>query len=240
MDKKICIFNWSGGKDSTLALHYALQDPTLEFRYLVTTVTEQYNRVSMHGVREALLIKQAESIGIPLYQIRLGEMPDMETYDNTMRTHLNKFKVEGVTHSIFGDIFLEDLRRYRENKLAEIGLEAIFPLWQKNTRQLINEFIALDYKTIIVCTQENLKAVCGKVITEKLIDQLPPEIDPCGENGEFHTFAFEGPVFKQKIAFSVGEQVFRTYNKPAKTNSENGSPCAVNALSGFWYTDLIE
>lgn len=240
MDKKICIFNWSGGKDSTLALHYALQDPTLEIRYLVTTVTEQYNRVSMHGVREALLIKQAESIGIPLYQIRLGEMPDMETYDNTMREHLNKFKAEGVTHSIFGDIFLEDLRKYRENKLAEIGLKAIFPLWQKDTRQMISEFIGLNYKTIIVCTQENLQDICGKVITEELVDQLPPEIDPCGENGEFHTFAFEGPIFRQKIAFSVGEQVFRTYNAPSKTAAENDAPCSTNALSGFWYTDLIE
>ncbi|RQO68547.1 ATP-binding protein [Pedobacter sp. KBW01] len=240
MDKKICIFNWSGGKDSTLALHYALQDPTIEIRYMVTTVTEQYNRVSMHGVREALLIRQAESIGIPLYQIRLGEMPDMETYDNTMRTHLSKFKAEGITHSIFGDIFLEDLRLYRENKLAEIGLKAIFPLWQKDTRRLISEFIGLDYKTIIVCTQQNLKDICGKVISEDLINSLPLEIDPCGENGEFHTFAFEGPVFKQKIAFSVGEQVFRTYNAPAKTASESDSPCSTTELSGFWYTDLVE
>ncbi|SDF71385.1 MJ0570-related uncharacterized domain-containing protein [Pedobacter terrae] len=240
MDKRNCIFNWSGGKDSTLALHYALLDPTIEIRYLVTTVTEQYNRVSMHGVREALLIKQAESIGIPLYQIRLGEMPDMETYDNTMRTHLNKFKAEGITHSIFGDIFLEDLRKYRESKLDEIGLKAIFPLWLKDTRDLISEFINLHYKTIIVCTQENLKDICGKVISEDLINQLPPEIDPCGENGEFHTFAFEGPVFKEKIAFSVGEQVFRTYHSPLKTTSINDDPCAKPVLTGFWYTDLIE
>lgn len=240
MDKKNCIFNWSGGKDSTLALHYALQDPTLEIRYLVTTVTEQYNRVSMHGVRETLLITQAESIGIPLYQIRLGEMPDMETYDNTMRTHLNKFKAEGITHAIFGDIFLEDLRNYRESKLAEIGLEAIFPLWHQDTSELIREFIHLHYKTIIVCTQENLKDICGKIISEDLIDQLPSEIDPCGENGEFHTFTFEGPIFKEKIAFSVGEQVFRTYHTPAKTTSVSNDPCAKPLLSGFWYTDLIE
>ncbi len=240
MDKKNCIFNWSGGKDSTLALHYALQDPTIEIRYLVTTVTEQYNRVSMHGVREALLIKQAESIGIPLYQIRLGEMPDMETYDNTMRKHLNKFKTEGITHSIFGDIFLEDLRKYRESKLAEIGLKAIFPLWHKDTRGLISKFINLHYKTIIVCAQENLKDICGKIISEDLISQLPLEIDPCGENGEFHTFAFEGPIFKEKIAFSVGEQVFRTYHSPAKATSDNDDPGAKPVLSGFWYTDLIE
>jgi uncharacterized protein (TIGR00290 family) len=239
-DKKICIFNWSGGKDSTLALHYALQDPTIEIRYLITTVTEKYNRVSMHGVREALLIKQAESIGIPLYQIRLGEMPDMETYDSTMEKHLSKFKEEGITHSIFGDIFLEDLRLYRENKLAEIGLQAIFPLWQKNTRKLIEEFLNLSYKTVIVCTQNNLENICGKVISLDLIDQLPADIDPCGENGEFHTFAFEGPIFRNKIAFTIGDKVFRTYNAPAKTTADKDSLCSTTALSGFWYIDLLE
>jgi len=238
-DKKICIFNWSGGKDSTLALHYALQDPNIEIRYLITTVTEKYNRVSMHGVREALLIKQAESIGIPLYQIRLGEMPDMESYDSTMKMHLSKFKEEGITHSIFGDIFLEDLRQYRENKLAEIGLQAIFPLWQKDTRNLIKEFLNLRYKTIIVCAQQNLQNICGKVISMDLISKLPADIDPCGENGEFHTFAFEGPIFKNKIPFTIGEQVFRTYNAPAKTTPDDDSPCSSTALSGFWYIDLL-
>ena len=239
-DKKLCIFNWSGGKDSTLALHYALQDPTIEIRYLITTVTEKYKRVSMHGVREALLIKQAESIGIPLYQIRLGEMPDMETYDSTMNHHLSKFKEEGITHSIFGDIFLEDLRTYRENKLAEIGLKAIFPLWKKDTQYLIEEFLDLNYKTIIVCTQQNLEIFCGKVISLDLIRQLPADIDPCGENGEFHTFAFEGPIFRNKITFTTGEKVFRTYNAPSKTTANEDSPCSTTALSGFWYIDLLE
>ncbi|WP_029274348.1 diphthine--ammonia ligase [Pedobacter borealis] len=239
-DKKLCIFNWSGGKDSTLALHHALQDPTIEIRYLITTVTEKYNRVSMHGVREALLIKQAESIGIPLYQIHLGEMPDMETYDGTMKHHLSKFKEEGITHSIFGDIFLVDLRTYRENKLAEIGLKAIFPLWKKDTKHLIEEFLNLNYKTIIVCTQQNLENFCGKVISLDLIKQLPADIDPCGENGEFHTFAFEGPIFKNKITFTIGEKVFRTYNAPSKTTANEDSPCSTTALSGFWYIDLLE
>ncbi|RZL42997.1 MAG: ATP-binding protein, partial [Pedobacter sp.] len=163
--KKQCIFNWSGGKDSTLALHYALQDDSLEIKYLVTTVTEKYDRVSMHGVRASLLIKQAKSIGIPLYQIRLPEMPDMETYDEVMKTHMNKFKSEGITHSIFGDIFLEDLRKYREQKLSEVGMEAIFPLWNRNTTDIINDFLEFGYKTIIVCAQQNLKAFCGKIIT---------------------------------------------------------------------------
>lgn len=232
--KKLCIFNWSGGKDSTLALHYALQDETIEIKYLITTVTDKYNRVSMHGVRESLLIKQAESIGIPLYQIRLPEMPDMETYDNTMRSCLKKIKDEGITHSIFGDIFLEDLRQYREDKLEEIGLKAIFPLWNMDTNLLINEFLKLNYKTIVVCAQQNLKYICGKVIDKDLINDLPKNIDPCGENGEFHTFAFEGPIFKKIINFELGELVYRTYNNP---NSDNERDSESNNL-GFWYIDL--
>ncbi|MFD2287500.1 ATP-binding protein [Pedobacter petrophilus] len=239
MDKKICIFNWSGGKDSTLALHYALQNPSIEIRYLVTTVTEKYNRVSMHGVREALLIAQAESIGIPLYQIRLGEMPDMDTYDQSMAFHLNIFKNEGITHSIFGDIFLEDLRNYRENKLKEIGLSAIFPLWKKNTRYLIDEFLNLTYKTIIVCTQSDLENICGEVITSTLIDSLPLNIDPCGENGEFHTFAYEGPIFRNKISFTLGEKVFRTYPAPLQKDDSSDVCQATPSLSGFWYIDLV-
>ena len=234
-DKKLCIFNWSGGKDSTLALHYALQDETIEIKYLITTVTEKYNRVSMHGVRESLLIKQAKSIGIPLFEIRLPEIPDMETYDNTMRTYLTKFKDEGITHSIFGDIFLEDLRQYREDKLAEIGLKSIFPLWKKDTSLLIDEFLKLNYKTVIVCAQQNLKYICGKVIDHELIKTLPENIDPCGENGEFHTFAFEGPIFKKIINFELGELVYRTYNNPS-TNTENDS---TSTDVGFWYIDLL-
>ncbi|RZK21518.1 MAG: diphthine--ammonia ligase [Pedobacter sp.] len=238
-DKKLCIFNWSGGKDSTLALHYALQDQTIEIKYLVTTLNEEYNRVSMHGVRESLLIAQAESIGIPLYQIRLGEMPDMESYDQVMHFHLSKFKEEGITHSIFGDIFLEDLRIYRESKLAEVGLKAIFPIWKKDTNQLISEFINLNYKTIIVCTQQNLEAFCGQIITTDLISELPPNIDPCGENGEFHTFAFEGPIFKKRIPFELGEKVFRTYDQPKKDNDIDKQDDSELRPKGFWYIDLI-
>jgi uncharacterized protein (TIGR00290 family) len=240
MDKKICIFNWSGGKDSTLALHYVLQDPSIEIRYLVTTVTEKYNRVSMHGVREALLIAQAESIGIPLYQIRLGEMPDMQTYDQAMAFHLSKFQNEGITHSIFGDIFLEDLRTYRENKLKEVGLSGIFPLWKKNTKDLIAEFLDLTYKTIIVCTQSNLENICGEVITSTLIDSLPENIDPCGENGEFHTFTFEGPIFRNKISFTIGEKVFRTHPAPMQKEDSAEVCQAKPGLSGFWYIDLVD
>src|SRR5471030_2286692 len=188
-----CIFNWSGGKDSSLALYYCLQNPEIDIKYLVTTVNDAVDRISMHGVRVELLIKQAESIGIPLYQIRLPEMPSMAEYDEAMRYHLQKFKDEGITHSIFGDIFLEDLKKYRDERLAEIGMTGIYPLWKRDTKELINEFLDLGFGTVIACTQARLERLACREITKELIEQLPADVDVCGENGEFHTFAFKGP-----------------------------------------------
>jgi uncharacterized protein (TIGR00290 family) len=222
-----CLFNWSGGKDSTLALHYALQDPSLRIHYLLTTVNDAFDRVSMHGVRSSLLIKQAESIGIDLYQVRLPEMPGMGEYESAMHCHLSQLRAKGITHSIFGDIFLEDLKQYRENKLAEIGMAARFPLWKRDTTELLREFIALGYKTVVVCAKEGLEDFCGRVIDDSFIDDLPEGIDPCGENGEFHTFAFEGPIFKTPIPFELGEKVFKTY----ETAEIKGA--------GYWYIDLL-
>ncbi len=236
-DKIACIFNWSGGKDSALALYHCLNDPSLEVRYLVTTVNDSANRISMHGVREELLLRQAEAIGIPLYQIRLPEMPGMEEYDTAMEFHLRKFRDEGITHSIFGDIFLEDLKKYREDKLGAVGLKALFPLWKRDTHRLINEFIDLGFRTIIVCTQQEFQNLAGKEITRELIKEFPPHIDVCGENGEFHTFVFQGPIFDFPIRCEVGELVFKELKSP-----KNGDDCASGenpvATSGFWYADL--
>src|SRR6476659_6556865 len=143
MNKIPCIFNWSGGKDSSLALYHCLQNPELDIKYLVTSINDSVNRISMHGVRYELLKQQAAEIGIQLYEIRLPEMPTMSAYDETMRLHLNKLKTEGITHSIFGDIFLEDLKKYREDRLAEVGLKGIFPIWKRDSHELIQEFLDL-------------------------------------------------------------------------------------------------
>ncbi len=235
-----CIFNWSGGKDSALALYHCLRNPQLDIKFLVTSVNDSANRVSMHGVREELLIRQAESIGIPLYQIRLPEMPGMKEYDDTMRMHLEKFKSEGITHSIFGDIFLEDLRKYREDRLAEAGLQAVFPLWNRDTTELIHEFLDLGFRTTIVCTQHHLERLAGKELTRELLMAFPEDIDVCGENGEYHTFAFDGPVFKQAVHFTVGGNVFKEFKQPKDAGDSCGS--ANNSdekKAGFWYTDLI-
>jgi len=230
MHKQIpAVFNWSGGKDSTLALHHVLQQKLIDVRCLLTTVNSSFNRISMHGVREALLVEQANSLKLPLFQVQLPEMPDMEIYEKTMFEALSTLKAEGITHSIFGDIFLEDLKVYRENQLAKIGMEAVFPLWKRDSLALVKEFIDLGYKTIIVCTQDGLQDFCGRVIDHSFLNDLPKHIDPCGENGEFHTFVFDGPIFNQPINFEVGELVYKTFPSP----NENDKP------SGYWYIDLI-
>ncbi|UOK41845.1 MULTISPECIES: diphthine--ammonia ligase [Flavobacterium] len=240
--KKKALFNWSSGKDSALALYKTLQNSEIEIVSLLTSVNKQYNRISMHGVRAELLEQQAQSIGLPLYKMEIPEMPTMEVYEDVMRQALNHFKEKGVTHSVFGDIFLEDLRKYREDKLAEMQLEGVFPLWKIDTKELIQEFLDLGFKTIVTCVNErNLdKSFVGRVIDEQFITDLPENVDVCGENGEFHTFTFDGPIFSKPIDFEIGEIVYRKYEKP-KTESSN-TACDTNDSAfdyGFWYCDLI-
>ena len=232
-----CIFNWSGGKDSALALYHCLQNKDLKIKYLVTTINDAAGRISMHGVRVELLVKQAESIGIPLYQVRLPEMPGMTEYDTIMRQTMEQFRSEGITHAIFGDIFLQDLKDYRNARLAEAGMTGIYPLWKRDTSELIREFLDLGFGTVIACTQERLERIVGKEITGELILSLPDDVDVCGENGEFHTFAFKGPIFKQEITYKTGEKVFKTYAAPKNSNDTcfSSSP---EKPAGFWYCDL--
>jgi len=240
MLKKLkCIFNWSGGKDSALALYHCLRNPDIEIKYLVTTVNDALNRISMHGVRETLLVMQAERIGIPLYEIRLPEMPDMAEYDNTMRSHLEKFKEEGITHAIFGDIFLEDLKKYRDERLSEVGMRGIYPLWKRDSHELIDEFLGLGFGTVIACTQSRLENFVGREITNDLIRELPTNVDVCGENGEFHTFVFKGPIFSSPIDYKTGEKVFKEYTAPKNTDDTCFSSDPVKGVSGFWYCDLL-
>jgi len=229
MPKIPAVFNWSGGKDSTLALHYVLQQKEFDVKYLLTTVNDAFNRVSMHGVREALLLEQVKRLKIPLIQVRLPEMPDMETYEHELTIQLNKLISEGIEHSIFGDIFLEDLKIYREKQLAQIGMKAVFPLWKRDSLKLVKEFIDLGYKTIVVCARDGLQDFCGRIIDQSFLDDLPEDIDPCGENGEFHTFVFDGPLLTNPIKFKMGEKVYKTYPSPNDSDVENG----------YWYIDLL-
>ncbi|WP_278035603.1 diphthine--ammonia ligase [Flavobacterium nitratireducens] len=240
---KKALFNWSSGKDSALALYKILQNPEFKIDYLLTSVNQQFQRISMHGVRVELLQQQAESIGIPLEIMEIPEMPTMEVYESVMQQTLEKLKNKGISHSVFGDIFLEDLRQYREDKLATMGFEGVFPIWRIPTKELIQEFISLGFQTVVVCVNERYldKSFVGRMIDQQFIDDLPENVDVCGENGEFHTFCFDGPIFQKPIDFELGEIVYRKYEKP-KTDSSNTACDSDDSTAydyGFWYCDLI-
>lgn len=233
--KPKAIFNWSSGKDSALALYKTLREEKFEIVSLLTSINKEFQRISMHGVHVSLLEKQAESLGFPLIKMELPKEPSMEEYREIMSTTMNEIKSQGVTHSIFGDIFLEDLRKYREDQLQSIGIEGVFPLWKINTTELIHEFLDLGFKTIVTCVNETYldKSFAGRIIDKDFIKDLPENVDPCGENGEFHTFTFDGPIFKNPIDFEIGETVKKTYTKPkSNENEENGEYV-------FWFCDLI-
>ncbi len=231
--------NWSGGKDSSLCLHRILQDDRHAVGSLLTSVNAVHNRVSMHGVRRELLEAQARSIGLPLHTIELPEQPGMAEYEQAMQEQVLSLKADGYTHAAFGDIFLEDLRIYREQKLADIGLETVFPLWQIPTDVLMQEFLSLGFKAIIVCVNEKYldKSFCGRVIDASFVQDLPDHVDVCGENGEYHSFVFDGPIFRQPIPFTKGESVYRRYDAPqtSQTNNAMDQPSSY----GFYFCDLL-
>jgi len=244
--KEKAIFNWSGGKDSALSLFKLLQTARYDIICLLTSVNEHHQRISMHGVRVDLLEKQAESLGIPLVKMMVPEMPTMEDYEKVMETILKDLKKQGATVSVFGDIFLEDLRKYREDKLTQLNLKGVFPLWKMPTKEVIREFIDLGFKTIVTCVNEKFldKSFVGRVIDHQFLKDLPENVDPCGENGEFHTFVYEGPVFKQPISFTKGEIVYRKYT-PAPKKDDSTYDCNSDKANpdpfefGFWYCDLV-
>ena len=241
MDKKKAYMNWSGGKDSSLCLYKILQEKKYEPNYLLTSINKAHNRISMHGVRTELLWQQAASIGIPLKLIELQEQPDMAEYEKKMETQVHALLNEGICHAFFGDIFLEDLKRYRESKLHPLGIESIFPLWKIPTKKLMQEFLALGFKAVVVCVNEKFlnASFCGRIIDADFVNDLPAGVDVCGENGEYHSFVFDGPLFKKPILFTKGEIVYRTYAKPKNTNgSHSHSICVEENNYGFYFCDL--
>lgn len=228
-------FNWSGGKDSALALYKAMHSDAYNIQCLLTNINSVHDRVSMHGVRRSLMEAQAASIGLPLVTVELPEEPSMQDYETIMLTKINALKTAGCSKAIFGDIFLEDLKTYREQKLREAGVECVFPLWKIDTAELVNEFVNLGFKAIVVCVNEQYldRSFCGRLIDTSFVNDLPSNVDVCGENGEFHSFVFEGPIFKQPVQFKKGEIVYKQYEAP-KTDDIN-----TPAKYGFWFCDLI-
>ena len=205
------LFSWSGGKDSAMALYEIQRTQQYEILSLLTTVTEDYDRVSMHGVRSTLLQQQAQSLGLPLEKILIPKNASNEEYESRMEITLTKFRQAGVSSVVFGDIFLEDIRKYREEKLSQIGITGLFPLWKRGSAELTQAFIDLDFKAIVTCVDSKVldRTYIGRLIDERFLAELPANVDPNGENGEFHSFVFEGPIFKERIPYTVGKVVLR-------------------------------
>jgi uncharacterized protein (TIGR00290 family) len=205
------LFCWSGGKDSAMALHTLLQQSDVEIVALLTTVTEGYERISMHGVRRELLHQQAHSLGLPLHEVHIPPQCVNPIYEARMEEALRIHFEKGVRKVAFGDIFLEDLRAYREKNLARIGMAALFPIWKRDTRELIRSFHANKFRAIAVCVDSKVLApsFAGHELDDSFFRDLPPHADPCGENGEFHTFVFDGPIFHSPIPVRTGEVVNR-------------------------------
>ena len=205
------LFCWSGGKDSALALHCLLQNPEFEVTGLLTTVTQGFDRISRHGVRRELLHRQAQSIGLPVEEVLIPPNCDNLTYEARMAAAMHRFRERGVFNVAFGDIFLEDLRAYREAKLQPAGMTAVFPIWKVDTRELASRFLQAGFRAVAVCIDPRKldPSFAGRELDASFFRDLPSTVDPCGENGEFHTFVFEGPIFRQPIRIKIGAVVER-------------------------------
>jgi len=205
------LFCWSGGKDSAVALHTLLQQKQFHVAALLTTVTEGYDRIAMHGVRRELLHRQAESLRLPLHEVSIPPQCVNPVYEARMEQALHLFYNRGVRKIAFGDIFLEDLRAYREKNLARIGMTALFPIWKRDTRNLIRYFHDHHFRAIVACIDSKVldPSFAGRELDESFFRDLPPHADPCGENGEFHTFVFAGPIFHTPIPVRTGDTVNR-------------------------------
>ena len=205
------VLTWSGGKDSALALHSLKNSRQYKITSLLTTITKDYNRISMHGVRSILLDNQSESLGLPIEKVFISKNSSNEEYENQMREKLLFYQRQGVSSVAFGDLFLEDIRKYRELNLSKVTMKGIFPLWKKNTQELARQFIELGFKAVIICvdSQKLDKKFVGRYFDRQFLSDLPATIDPCGENGEFHSFVFDGPIFKKSISFKIGDIVLR-------------------------------
>lgn len=217
---KKAVFNWSGGKDSALALYTVLQQKQFEVVALLTTVNEETELSSMHAIPFSLLMKQAESIGIPLYPVFLPK--NLPVYEQRMLDAAQHFKAQGVEHFIFGDIYLSDVRKYREDRLHPLGIEVVEPIWNLDSTEVMQNFLDSGIKTKIIVTDAS-KLDCsfiGQDIDAALIERMPEDVDICGENGEYHTFAYAGKLFKQAVEFEIVETRQMSYDFKLENGEE--------------------
>jgi uncharacterized protein (TIGR00290 family) len=211
MPRPKALVAWSTGKDSAWALHEVQQAREVEVVGLLTTVTSEFGRVSMHAVRELLLDDQANALGLPCRKVRIPWPCVNEVYEREMAEALSEARRAGVTHVVFGDLFLADVRAYRESRLIGTGITPLFPLWERDTKQLAQDMLAAGLRATLTCVDPRRldRSFAGRAFDESLLARLPASVDPCGENGEFHTFVSAGPMFPSPLDVSVGEVVER-------------------------------
>jgi uncharacterized protein (TIGR00290 family) len=214
------VISWSGGKDSCVALYEIRREQKYRVAGLLTTVTRDYDRISMHGVRRLLLERQAASLGIPLHQVFISQGATNEEYEMKTAEALARYRARGIDSIVFGDLFLEDIRTYREKFLARHNVRGLFPVWRRDTTAFMKEFLELGFRAVVTCVDSRVldQSFAGKIIDESFLSSLPSKVDPCGENGEFHSFVFDGPMFALPVKFSRGETVLR---------------------DSFWFSDLL-
>ena len=236
MNKKKISVSWSGGKDSAYALYQLLQSREYEIDSLHTVFDADLRRVGLHGVPEHLIEAQAEAIGFPLRKIYLAKDNSHDTYERTIKEFCLKLKNDGIHHVMYGDIFLEDLKAYRDRQLATVGIRGVYPIWQRNTRELVQKFISAGFKTCICAANAAMfeKSQVGKTIDDNWLENIPDDVDPCGENGEFHTFVYDGPLFKNPVPIKLGDVVEKSYEY--KKTKDDGTVVATK--SSFWFQDI--
>jgi uncharacterized protein (TIGR00290 family) len=234
--KKKMTISWSGGKDSALALYYLQKEGLYEITDIHTVIEIPSHRVGLHGVRESLIDRQATQLNLPVRKIYLQQEAN-QSYEERMREMYREFKSDGITHIMFGDIFLEDLRIYRERLLEESGIIPVYPLWKKSTTQLVSDFIDAKFKTVICSVNEACyhAGILGSQIDKNFIHTVPNGVDPCGENGEFHSFVFEGPIFREPILYFPGNVTDQTYDFTIQ------SPHGIKRSKvTFYFQDLVD
>jgi len=226
------VLNWSSGKDAALAYYMLLQQHRYKVTHLLTTLNSEHERIFMHGVKEKLLSLQAFYMDLPLTAVKLPAAPDDRLYKKAMYETMIQLKEQGVEAAAFGDIFLEDLRQYRERQLQQAGMEAVFPLWNQDTRHLVGMMEDTGIEAIIVCVNEKYlgREFLGRKADRSLLNDLPESVDPCGENGEFHTFVCNAPFFRKPLHIVPGEIVYKTYT-PGNDDSTEWD-------TGFYFLDL--
>ncbi len=209
--KEKVLLSWSGGKDAAFALHELRGCNAYQVVGLLTTVTQAYDRVAMHGVRRKLVERQAEALALPLHTVFLPAMVSDEEYGEIMRAALLRYADADVLCVAFGDIFLEDVRKYREERLAAVGMRAVLPLWGKKSTELAHTFIDAGFEAVVTCVDSQFLdgAFVGRTYDQRFLSDLPSTVDPCGENGEFHSFAYDGPIFRHAIQYRKGSVVLR-------------------------------